>query len=185
MRLLASSELRRSVAASAITSTASAGSADTDYRHYLLAHVRPRPILAACAVWGLVLLLYFFAMSPARADSVRVDDRMPRQFTTLGCFQLVQDAGRMIAWARWEQGFTLEKTRSAQFPSNTPVWMLDLVQEWITDAYQWKATDDQVVQWASELGNVRHLPHADQLSVHETTAIWLRRIARQCQMRKV
>jgi len=187
MRLLASSELRRSVAASAITSTASVGhpSADTDYQRYLQAHVRLRPILTACAAWGLVLLLYFLMMSPAKADAARADDRMPRQFTTLGCYQLVQDAGRMIAWARWERGFALEKTRSAPFPSNTPPWMLDLVQEWITDAYQWRATDDQVLQWASELGNVQNLPHADQLNVHEITAIWLRRIARQCQARRV
>ena len=50
MRLLASSELRRSVAASAITSTASIGhpSADTDYQRYLQTHVRLRPILTAC-----------------------------------------------------------------------------------------------------------------------------------------
>jgi hypothetical protein len=187
MRLLTSSGLRRSVAAPAIASAASVASppADADYQRYLQAHVRLGPIVTACAVWGLVLLMYFLALSPAKADPIRADDRMPGQFTTLGCYQLVQDAGRMIAWARWEQGFTLEKTRSAQFPSNTPAWMLDLVHEWITDAYQWKATDDQVVQWASELGNAQHLPHADQLSVHETTAIWLRRIARQCQARKV
>jgi hypothetical protein len=63
--------------------------------------------------------------------------------------------------------------------------MTDLVQEWITDAYQWQATDDQILQWASELGNVQDLPHADRLNVHETTAIWLRRIARQCQARRV
>jgi len=95
------------------------------------------------------------------------------------CYELVQDAGRMIAWARWEQGFSLEKTRAAPFPANTPPWMVALVQDWITDAYQWQATDEQILQWASELGNVDDLPHAAQLSRHETIAIWMRHIARQ------
>jgi len=187
MRNLALSGLRRSATASAIASPASVGhpAADADYQRYLHAHLRWRPILTACAVWGLVLLMYFLTLSPAKADPLRTDGRTPHQFTTLGCYQLVQDAGRMIAWARWEQGFTLEKTRSAQFPANTPAWMTDLVQEWITDAYQWQATDDQGLQWASELGNVQDLPHADRLNVQETTAIWLRRIARQCQARRV
>lgn len=187
MRLLASNGLRRSTAACAIASAAPVGrcAADADYQRYLREHVRLRPILTAGAVWGLVLLLYFLMLSPAQAEAARTRDDLPRDFTTVGCYQLVQDAGRMIAWARWEQGFTLEKTRSAPFPPDTPVWMLDLVQEWIADAYQWEATDDQILQWATELGNVRDLPHADRLSVHETTAIWLRRIARQCQARKV
>ena len=89
----------------------------------------------------------------------------------------------MIAWARWEQHFPLEKTRSAPFPPNTPPWMIELVQEWITDAYQWQATDEQILQWASELGNVENLPHPAQLSAHETIAIWMRHIARQCSAR--
>jgi hypothetical protein len=58
--------------------------------------------------------------------------------------------------------------------------MIDLVQGWIADAYEWRATDEQVLQWARELGNAEDLPHADRLTVSETIAIWMRRIARQC-----
>ncbi len=35
-------------------------------------------------------------------------------------------------------------------------------------------------QWAAELGSVDDLPSAEGLSVHETIAIWMRRIARRC-----
>jgi len=86
----------------------------------------------------------------------------------------------MIAWARWERQFPLEKTLSGRFPDGTPAWAVDLVGGWITDAYQWRVTDEQVYEWAAELGNVDNLPHADRLSVHETIAIWMRRIGRQC-----
>jgi hypothetical protein len=54
------------------------------------------------------------------------------------------------------------------------------VQEWIADAYQWRANEEQIRQWAAELGSVDDLPSAERLSVHETIAIWMRRIARQC-----
>jgi hypothetical protein len=157
-------------------------SADQDYRAYARAHVRTRPILTACAVWGAVLLCYFILLAPAKAAP---PPAAVHALTPAVCYELVQDAGRMIAWARWEQGFSLEKTRSAPFPPNTPPWMLALVQDWITDAYQWQATDEQILQWASELGNVEDLPHATALSRHETIAIWMRRIARQCTARSV
>jgi hypothetical protein len=98
----------------------------------------------------------------------------------MACYQLVQDAGRMIAWARWEQGMAFETVRAAELRRNKPAWMIDLVQGWIADAYEWRATDEQVLQWARELGNAEDLPHADRLTVSETIAIWMRRIARQC-----
>jgi hypothetical protein len=138
-------------------------------------------ILTACGAWGLVLALHFLAAPAAKAAPPSEDDHA--QFTPAVCYELVQDAGRMIAWARWEQHFPLEKTRSAPFPPNTPPWMITLVQDWITDAYQWQATDEQILQWASELGNVDNLPHPAQLSAHETIAIWMRHIARQCSAR--
>ena len=186
MRHLAANGLRRFGAVPAVASTAPATCANAreEYRHYLRAHLRMRPILTACVVWGLVLLCYFVMMAPAKADPVRSDDHTQYQFTAAMCYELVQDAGRMVAWARWEKGFPLDKTRSAPFPANTPPWMVDMVQAWITDAYQWQATDEQILVWASELGNVEDLPHAGQLSVHETIAIWMRRIARQCDARR-
>jgi hypothetical protein len=162
---------------------------DDSYDSYVQAHVRTRPILTACAVWGAALLCYFILLAPARGAELpptMLAAQPPAQaqaLTAIACYELVQDAGRMIAWARWEQGFSLEKTRSAPFPPNTPPWMVALVQEWITDAYQWQATDEQVLQWAAELGSVENLPHAADLNKHETIAIWMRRIARQCTAR--
>ncbi len=184
MRHLAINGPNRPEAVSAIASPAwlSHAGADENYRSYLHAHVRTRPILTACAVWGVVLLGYFLILAPAKADPLAGEKHA---LTPAVCYELVQDAGRMIAWARWEKGFTLEKTRSAPFPANTPPWMVALVQDWITDAYQWQATDEQILQWASELGNVDDLPPAAQLSRHETIAIWMRHIARQCSARSV
>ena len=182
MRHLATNGPHRPAAVPAIASPTRLSHAgnDTDYQSYLQAHVRTRPILSACAVWGIVLACYFVLLAPAKADP------MPEHagaFTRGMCYELVQDAGRMIAWARWERGFSLEQARSAPFPSDTPPWMLTLVQDWITDAYQWQVTDEQVLQWAAELGNTDNLPPAAQLSSHETIAIWIRRIARQCSAR--
>jgi len=182
MRHQAINGLHRVEAAAAIASPASISHASMgqDYQSYVRAHVRTRPILTAAAVWAAVLLCYFMLLAPAKADPMRSE---AHALTPAVCYELVQDAGRMIAWARWEQGFSLEKTRSAPFPANTPPWMIALVQDWITDAYQWQATDEQILQWASELGNTDDLPHAAQLSRHETIAIWMRHIARQCNAR--
>ena len=155
-------------------------SVDGEFRQYLRAHFGLRPILAACLVWALAVLFYAFIATRAHAGSVSEHDAVSRQFSPVACYQLVQQAGRMIAWARWEEGFSLEKMRSGQFREGTPDWMIGLVQDWITDAYQWRATDEQVHQWAAELGNVDDLPGADQLNAHQTIAIWMRRIARQC-----
>jgi hypothetical protein len=187
MHHLAINGLRRVLAVLPIASAASIshGSEEEEYQRYLCAHLHLRPILTACVVWVVVLLLYWVMVAPAKADEMRGADYPQHQFTPAVCYALVQDAGRMIAWARWEQGFSLEKTRSAPFPEHTPSWMIDLVQDWITDAYQWQATDEQILQWASELGNVQNLPRANQLNSHETIAIWMRHIARQCGARRV
>jgi len=104
----------------------------------------------------------------------------PAEFSTVACYGLVEAAGRSIAWARWEKHLSVEKTRSAPFRAHTPTWVIDLVQGWIDDAYQWRATEEQIRQWADELGSVEDLPNADALTVHETIAIWMRRIGRQC-----
>jgi len=186
MRHLPFDRARRSAAARTVaTPSVSAMSLEQDYWEHFRIHFRLRPIRDALLLWALALLLYAVLTGSARADPMEGSRPAPYQFTTGACNQLVQDAGRMIAWARWEQGYSLEKTRGAQFPAQTPSWMIDLVQAWITDAYEWQVTDDQVLQWASELGSVQDLPRAAQLNRHETIAIWLRRIARGCQTPKV
>jgi len=186
MRYLLVNKARPRAAARVIASPiASVSTLEEGYRSHLLQYARLRPIRDAVLVWGLVLLLYAVLAGPVQADPLERSQALPYRFSTAACYQLVQDAGRMIAWARWEQGYTLEKTRAAQFPTETPPWMLELVQAWITDAYEWQATDDQILQWASELGSVHDLPRVSQLNRHETIAIWLRRIARGCQTPRV
>jgi hypothetical protein len=128
----------------------------------------------------LALLVSAAGAPPAQADPEGHDYTTYPQFTRLACHELVQDTGRMIAWARWEGRLSREKLQSAKMPESTPPWIIELVQVWIADAYEWRATDDQVFQWAAELGNTDGLPRANQLSEHETIAIWMRRIARQC-----
>lgn len=113
-----------------------------------------------------------------RADPSQIT--LPPQYSGPACKRLVMDAGRMIAWARWERHLSLDEVRADPFRRDAPEWVGRLVQEWITDAYEWQVTDDQIRQWAAELGTTGHLPTAGRLSVHETIAIWLRRIARQC-----
>lgn len=186
MRYLLVNKTRRRAASRVIPSPLTAvRTPEEGYRAHLLQYAQLRPVRDAVLVWGLVLLLYAVLAGPAQADPMERSPAMPYRFSTAACYQLVQDAGRMIAWARWEQGYSLEKTRAAQFPSETPPWMIELVQAWITDAYEWHATDDQILQWASELGSVHDLPRASQLNPHETIAIWLRRIARGCQSPRV
>lgn len=126
------------------------------------------------------LLLSAFVTQLSRIASAHGQDGTPPQFDVVACYQLVQDTGRPIAWARWERGLSLEEIRSAKFNGKPPVWVVHLVQEWIADAYQWHASDEQVHQWAAELGSVEDLPSAESLNVHETIAIWMRRIARRC-----
>jgi hypothetical protein len=136
------------------------------------------------AVRNLLLLSCMLAAPLAHAGSGRGHDRQPQQFNLAACYQLVHHEGRMIAWARWEEGFPLEKTRAGEFREDTPAWMIDLVHTWIADAYGWQATDEQVRQWAEELGNTDDLPRATQLTKHETIAIWMRRLARHCDSRQ-
>jgi hypothetical protein len=182
MRHLPVNQVHRTAAARAVAAVGTAPSLlDQHHRQHLLSPFRLRPIRDALLLWAVALLLYALMAWPAKADPTEGNAPMPYRFTSGACKQLVQDAGRMIAWARWEQGYSLEKTRAAQFPAETPVWMIDLVQAWITDAYEWQVTDDQILQWASELGSVQDLPRVSQLNRHETIAIWLRRIARGCQ----
>lgn len=101
-------------------------------------------------------------------------------FDRVACYDLVRHEGRRIAWARWEQGYSLERTRAGQFSEGTPAWMVRMLDNWISDAYSWQVTDAQIREWAAELGNTANLPRAADLSRHETIAIWMRRIARQC-----
>jgi hypothetical protein len=158
---------------------------DQEFRRYVRAHFALWPILTACLVWMLAFVFYAFIATRADAAPMPKHGDISQPFSPVACYQLVQDAGRMIAWARWEQGLSLEKARSSGFRAGTPDWMVDLVQTWISDAYQWRATDEQIREWAAELGNVDNLPGADQLSAHQSIAIWLRRTARQCNRERV
>lgn len=128
-----------------------------------------------------LLLCAFMAQSSRPAAAHDEEESASPEFNPAACYQLVRNAGRHIAWARWEQQFPVEKTRSAVLREATPEWAVDLEKRWISDAYEWRASDEQIWQWAAELGSVDDLPSADQLSVHESIAIWLRRIARQCK----
>jgi hypothetical protein len=142
-----------------------------------------RPIRNTGILLGL-LLSVFMAQAP-RAEAANSQEGAPPEFNAAACYRLVQDAGRQIAWARWEQRFPVDKIRSAVLRDGTPSWATDLVKYWITDAYEWEPSDQQIQQWAAELGSVDHLPSAEQLSVHEAIAIWMRRLGRQCGERAV
>lgn len=98
----------------------------------------------------------------------------------LVCYRMIQDAGRWVAWARWEQHLPIEAARSHNAANGEPLPRAKLIDAWIDDAYRWRATDAQVREWAEELGSNGSVPHADELTVHETIAIWLRRMARGC-----
>jgi hypothetical protein len=135
---------------------------------------------------GIALALLLVAcMAHSPAAFAHAYEPAPLEFSAGACYRLVQEAGRPIAWARWEKGLSLEKTRSTGLRDDKPAWVIDLVRGWISDAYRWRATDEQIRQWAAELGSVDNLPSVETLSVHETIAIWLRRIARLCDERDV
>lgn len=135
----------------------------------------------------LVLFLCLASLALActvHAEPARATKRTPEAFDRLACYRMVQHEGRMIAWARWEQRFSEEKTRTGRFAQGTPLWMMEVIDDWIADAYAWRVTNEQVLHWARELGNTDGLPPAEQLSVPETIAIWMRRIARDCDRRQ-
>ena len=132
----------------------------------------------------LLLLVAGFAQWP-RAAFAHGYEAPPAEFSAAACYGLVQAAGRPIAWARWEKHLSLSETRAAPFRPNTPPWVIDLVKGWVEDAYQWRATDEQIHQWAAELGSVEDLPSVDTLSVHERIAIWMRRLGRLCDEAEV
>ncbi|MCW5620043.1 MAG: hypothetical protein KIS79_02920 [Burkholderiales bacterium] len=120
----------------------------------------------------------------AHAEPARDPGRMPEAFNRLACYRMVQHEGRMIAWARWEERLSEEKTRTGGFALGTPPWVMNVIDEWIADAYAWRVTNEQVLHWAQELGNTDALPQAEELSVPEIIAIWMRRIARDCDRRQ-
>ena len=147
-----------------------------------IACAKPRRLhsIASLAVLGVIALTSLAVLMPmACAAPEEGDDGTPQVFDTAACYQLVQDTGRMIAWARWELG-TPENNVVARFEDGTPEWMVDLTNRWIEDAYHWEVTNDQVRQWATELGDGTGSSRADELTTPQTIAIWLRRIARQC-----
>ena len=140
----------------------------------LSAEIRRAGVLRALPLVTLGIVLTCAQPERARAEG------LPDQFDSSTCYQLVRETGRIIAWARWEEGFPLEKTRKGQFREDTPVWMSELVQNWITDAYQWQATDEQIRQLAMELGYAGELPRVDQLNTRQTMNLWMQRIAHNC-----
>ncbi len=123
------------------------------------------------------------AFAPAAADP-RNPYQLPEQFDRAVCYWVAQQVGRTIAWARWEQHYTEAKTRAVGFGQGTPAWVTEVVGDWITDAYAWQPTDEQVRVWAEELGDVAEVPHANQLTRDQTIAVWMRRIGRDCDARE-
>jgi len=134
-------------------------------------------VLAACAIGNLL------SGTGAAADPGRNQYQFPHTFERPVCYWVAQQVGRTIAWARWEQRYPEHKTRNAGLGQGTPQWVIEVVNDWIADAYAWQATDEQVRAWAEELGDVSDVPRADQLSVYQTIAIWMRRIGRDCNAR--
>lgn len=128
---------------------------------------------------AIALLLLTISMPMARAQPEE-DPGLPPVFDMAACYLLVQETGRMIAWARWEVGAPEDKV-VAHFEDDTPEWVVDLTNRWIADAYHWEVTDAQVRQWAGELGDASASSPLDGLTTPETIAIWLRRIAQQCR----
>jgi hypothetical protein len=133
----------------------------------------PRPALVAAL--GIVL-----GTCAASAGAQITGDGRSDPVSRIVCYRMVQTSGRAIAWARWEQGLPIEQARMRSQRDEAPRPQVELVESWVSDAYQWRATDEQVREWAAELGNVERVPNADRLSAHETIAIWMRRIARHC-----
>ncbi len=135
------------------------------------------PSIASLAALGMSALLWFAAaMAMAGAEPQEGEGGLPPVFETTACYQLVQETGRMIAWARWEVGAPEDKV-VAYFDEDTPEWVVDLTNRWIADAYHWEITDE----WAGELGEATASSRAEGLTTPETITIWLRRIARQCR----
>jgi hypothetical protein len=126
------------------------------------------------------LLLSPFAVQVTHAAADRGHEAAPSEFSASACYQFVRNTGRQIAWARWEEAFPVETARATVLRDGSPSWAIDLQNQWISDAYQWRASDEQIRQWAAELGSVDNLPRAEDLSVHESIAIWMRRIGREC-----
>jgi hypothetical protein len=140
-------------------------------------HMRSIRGLALAAAIAFTLLAILVPL--ARAGFDEGTDGAPEVFDRAACYQLVQETGRMIAWARWELGAP-ESAVSVRFEDDTPEWIVDLTKRWIEDAYHWQVTDDQVRRWAGELGERSGSAHVDELTTPQTIAIWLRRIATQC-----
>jgi hypothetical protein len=130
----------------------------------------------------LIALMLIACLSATGGRARAQDDGAPppERVDRLACYAMVQDAGRWVAWARWEQLLPIEVTRSRRPSTGESQVRARLIDAWIDDAYRWRATDEQVREWAAELGSAGGLPHAEELSVHETIAIWLRRVARGC-----
>ncbi len=172
---------RRAAARHAMGPAAGSGQFDAT-RWHPPTGTQPRRValVATLVAAGIVALTLLAVLMPmARADSDESGADLPQLFDTAACYQLVQDTGRMIAWARWELGAP-ENAVVVRFQEDTPVWIVDLTNRWVEDAYHWEITDDQVRQWASELGERSASPPAGELTTSQTIAIWLRRIALQC-----
>lgn len=151
----------------------------TVWRSMACAKPRRRASFAIDVVAGLLTLMFLAVLIPTvRAAPEQDDDGVPEVFDTAACYQLVQDTGRMIAWARWELGAPEDRV-VVRFDEDTPEWIVDLTNRWIADAYHWEVTEDQVQQWANDLGDGTS-SRTNELSAPQTIAIWLRRIARQC-----
>src|SRR5262249_23810904 len=151
------------------------------WRSVSVARLRPHAFsLKRTNSVALGLLLGALISQSVQAGPPASQGDVAQRFTPAACYDLVRSAGRMIAWARWEGTVAAGEARPSSFRAGTPAWAIQLVHGWIDDAYQWRESDDQIREWAAELGSVEDLPRADELSRHETIAIWMRRIGRQC-----
>ena len=67
----------------------------------------------------LAFLLGFCLAQCAPVAFAHMNEPPPPDYTAAACYGLVQNAGRAIAWARWEKSLSLEKTRSAPLRAGT------------------------------------------------------------------
>ena len=106
----------------------------------------------------------FAAVCVARSH----DGTPPPEFNAV-CYQLVQEAGPDRLGTLGER-FHGGKNRSAKFRDDTPGMGGRPGAGWIADAYQWRASDEQIRQWAASWFSRRPAKRGG-LSVHEAIAV--------------
>jgi hypothetical protein len=72
------------------------------------------------------LVLSVALLSPGLATADPEAPPLPPRYNQSVCHALVMDAGRMIAWARWEQRLSLERVLTSPTRAGTPDWVAQL-----------------------------------------------------------